>query len=80
MQTLIGNVNRVQGNMLEVDDHCRRTGERLDAWEIHDINDYNQEFEPVTEFDFESENDDDRTETTQDPGGPKPWIAISLIS
>ena len=32
IQTLIGNVKQLQGNVLEVDDHCRRTDERLGAW------------------------------------------------
>ena len=40
IQTLIGNVNQLQGNILEVDDHYRRTGERLDAWESQDHNEY----------------------------------------
>ena len=65
---MTGNVNQLQGNILEVDDHCRRTGDRLDALEIQDTNDYSQEHEPVIELDGESEYDDDRTETTHDSG------------
>ena len=68
IHTLTGNVNLLQGNILQVDNHCRRTGERLDAWETQDSNEYQQELEPVIELDGESEYDDERTEATQDPG------------
>ena len=80
IQTLTGSVNRLQGNILEVDDHCRRTGERLDAWETQDPNEYPQELEPVTELDGEGEYDDERTETTQDPGRHTPWTTIGFLS
>ena len=41
----------------------------LDALEIQDAIEYQYELEPVTDFYGESEYDEDRTETTHDPGG-----------
>ena len=70
MQTLIGNISQLQGNILEVDGHCRRTGGRLDAWETQDASEYQQELEPAIELDGESEYENERTETTHDAGCP----------
>ena len=55
--------------MFEVDEHCRRTGERLDAWELQDASEYAQELEPVHEAEGENDYEDDQTVTTHDPGG-----------
>ena len=46
-----------------------RIGWRLDASEIQDAIEYQQELEPVTEMDGESKYDEDRVETTHDAGG-----------
>ena len=46
-----------------------RIGERLDAWEIQDAIEYQQELKPFPELDGETEYDDDRIETTHDAGG-----------
>ena len=54
MQTFIGNINQLQGNILDFVENCRRTGERLDAWEVHDSIEYAQELEPVNELYSES--------------------------
>ena len=64
---MTGNVNQLQGNILDVDDHSRRIGEHLDAWESQDASEYRQELESVIELDGESEYDEERTETTDDP-------------
>ena len=69
IQTIIGNLNQLQGNILEVDEHCRRTGERLDAWDLQDVSEYAQELEPVDESDGENDYEYDRTVTTHDLGG-----------
>ena len=34
---------QLQGNVIEVDDHCSRAGERLDAWETHELNEYQRD-------------------------------------
>ena len=69
IQTIIGNLNQLQSNIFEVDEHCRRTGERLDAWDLQDVSEYAQELEPVDELDGENDYEDDRTVTTHVPVG-----------
>ena len=69
IQTITRNLNQLQGIILEVDEHCRRTCERLDAWDLQDVSEYAQELEPVDELDGENDYEDDRTVTTHDPGG-----------
>ena len=68
IQNVSGSISQLQEHILEVDEHCRRNDERLDAWEIQDASEYAQELELVHEAEGENEYEDDQTDTTHDPG------------
>ena len=52
-----GNIFLLQGNILEVDENCRRNCERIDALEIQYVSEHTQELEPVHESEGETEYD-----------------------
>ena len=64
-----GSISQLQEHILEVDEHCRRTDECLDAWEIQDASEYAQELEHVHEAEGENDYEDDQTVITPDPEG-----------
>ena len=65
-----GSISQLQEHLREVDEHCRRTDERLDALEIQDASEYAQELELEHEAEGENYYADDQTVTIHDPGGP----------
>ena len=57
IQTISGNISFLQEHILEVDENCTRNLKHIEAWEVQDDSDRNQELEPVREEEGDTEYD-----------------------
>ena len=57
IQTISWNISSLQEHILEVDENCTRNLKRIEAWEVQDDSDRNQELEPVREEEGDTEYD-----------------------